>query len=265
MRNRRKYRLLRAILLLTAIVCLIPVGQAYYLSFQHKERQKELKVLLENEKKERQDSESKEKQTTNLQLDCLQRFTDLYSKNNDLTGWLAIEGTDIDYPVMQCEDDAYYLHHNFDKQKDKYGCLYVKGTADVHTPGTNIIIYGHNMKDGAMFGTLDNYRSETFGSRHSTISFDTIYEERTYQIISVFEMHLNDKEVYPYYQFYQADTEEEFLVFYDNIKKLSLYDTGITAVYGDTFLTLSTCSNSGEDSRFVVVAKRTDEKNNICR
>ena len=127
MRNRRKYRLLRAILLLTAIVCLIPVGQAYYLSFQHKERQKELKVLLENEKKERQDSESKEKQTTNLQLDCLQRFTDLYSKNNDLTGWLAIEGTDIDYPVMQCEDDAYYLHHNFDKQKDKYGgCTYTR-------------------------------------------------------------------------------------------------------------------------------------------
>ena len=265
MKNRRRIRLLRAILLLVAVVCLIPVGQAYYLSFRHEEQQRELKILMQNEGGSGQNREREEKKTVDLPTDCMEKFTELYSKNNDLTGWLAIEGTTIDYPVMQCEEDAYYLYHNFDKQKDKYGCLYVKSIADVHTPGTNVIIYGHNMKDGAMFGTLDKYKSESFFREHGKISFDTIYEERTYQIISVFETYLNKEGAYPYYQFYQADSEEEFQVFYKNIKKMSLYDTEVAAGYGDTFLTLSTCSDSGEDSRFVVVAKRITEKNNICR
>lgn len=259
MKNRRKYRLLRAVLLLITIVCLIPVGQAYYLSFRHQQQQKELKDLLED-KKDTGQEEQHEKVNAG-QAACLDKFKVLYNKNSDFTGWLVIEGTDIDYPVMKCEEDDYYLSHNFEKEKDKYGCLYVKSSADIHTPGTNIIIYGHNMKDGSMFGTLDQYRSETFYREHASITFDTIYEERSYLVISAFETHLYHDRSYPYYQFYQADTEEEFYDFYKNVKKMSFYDTGVTASYGDTFLTLSTCSNSGEDSRFVVVAKRVDAKN----
>lgn len=253
MRNRRKYRLIRAVLLLIAIVCLIPVGQAYYLSFQHKAQEKELKNLLETEEKSGHKSADLSKKADRT---CLDKFKTLYSQNSDLTGWLAIAGTGIDDPVVQCEEDTYYLSHNFYKEEDKYGCLYIKGLADVHTPGTNVIIYGHNMKDGSMFGALDSYRSENFYREHDLISFDTIYEERSYQILSVFETSLSQEDAYPYYQFYHAATETEFEDFYDNVKSMSLYDTGVTAEYGDTFLTLSTCSDAGEDQRFVVVAKR---------
>ena len=71
---------------------------------------------------------------------------------------------------MQCNDNEYYLHHNFYREEDKYGCLYVKDIADVNTPATNFIIYGHNMKDGSMFGNLDQYQEQTFYQEHPIYS-----------------------------------------------------------------------------------------------
>lgn len=188
----------------------------------------------------------------------LSKYEDLYAENNELAGWLAIEGMKIDYPVMQCEDDEYYLHHDFYGKDSKYGCLYVKNQADLDA-GTNFIIYGHNMKDGSMFGDLDLYLKESFFKEHPVISFDTLYEERTYEILAVFrsQVYNVDEDVFKYYQFYQADTREEFEDFYKNIKELSLYDTGVEAQFGDTFLTLSTCAYHVKDGRLVVVAKRT--------
>lgn len=189
----------------------------------------------------------------------LERYTELYEINQDLVGWLSIEGMKIDYPVMQCEDDEYYLHHDFYGEDSKYGCLYVKEQADLDA-GTNFIIYGHNMKDGSMFGDLDLYLKEEFYKEHTAISFDTLYEERTYDIIAVFRSQVYDAEddVFKYYQFYEADTEEEFEDFYNNIKALSLYDTGVEAAFGDTFLTLSTCAYHVQDGRLAVVAKRRE-------
>ena len=198
-----------------------------------------------------------EGELSNAPPPVLEKYRALYQENGDLVGWLSIEGTDIDYSVMQREDDEYYLHHDFYGEESRYGCLYVKGQADVDTPGTNFIIYGHNMKDGSMFGDLDLYRKESFWQEHPRISFDTLYEERIYEIIAVFRsrVYQPEEDVFKYYQFYQAENQEEFSWFYENIKELSLYDTGVTAAFGDTFLTLSTCAYHVEDGRFVVVAK----------
>lgn len=109
-----------------------------------------------------------------------------------------------------------------------------------------------------MFGDLDNYREKSFYEKHSLISFDTLYEERTYEIISVFlsQVYDEDEDIFKYYYFYDAKNEQEFDDFYENIKRLALYDTGVGAEYGDTFLTLSTCAYHVEDGRLVVVAKR---------
>lgn len=190
----------------------------------------------------------------------LRKYAALYQENEDLVGWLSIEGTGIDYPVLQCEDDEYYLHHDFYGEDSKYGCLYVREQADLDG-GTNFIIYGHNMRDGAMFGDLDLYLKESFFREHPTISFDTLYEERVYEIVAVFrsQVYHAEDEVFKYYQFYEADTREEFEDFYRNIKALSIYDTGVEAEFGDTFLTCSTCAYHVEDGRFVVVAKRRQE------
>lgn len=250
MKNRIRFRILRVMLLIIIVICLVPIGQAYSLSLWHKEQQKELKNTLTTGRQPNKAENSSENP------EILHDLTSLYQKNNDFIGWLSINGTNIDYPVMQCSDD-YYLTHNFYKKEDTYGSLYVKEIADVKTPGTNVIIYGHNMKDGSMFGDLDSYKEKKFYENHSILSFETLFENRTYEIISVFYSKISKKkEYFPYYQFYQADTKEEFLEFYDNIKACSLYDTDITAEFGDTFLTLSTCDNHTKNGRFVVVAKR---------
>lgn len=181
----------------------------------------------------------------------------MYRENSDLAGWLSIEGMKIDYPVMQCEDDEYYLHHDFDGEDSKYGCLYVRNRADLEK-GTNFLIYGHNMKDGSMFGDLDLYKEEEFYREHTKIAFNTLFEEYTYEIVAVFlsQIYNEEDDVFKYYQFYEAETEEEFNAFYENIKELSLYDTGVEAKFGDTFLTLSTCAYHVKNGRLAVVAKR---------
>ena len=191
----------------------------------------------------------------------LTKYAALYEENNDLIGWLSIEGMKIDYPVMQCEDNEYYLHHSFYGEEDEYGCLFVKDIADVDTPGTNFIIYGHNMKDGSMFGDLDLYKKEDFCKEHSVISFDTLYEQRTYEVMAVFtsQVYGQHDDVFKYYNFYEAESPEEFATFYETVKKLSFYDTGVEAEYGDTFLTLSTCAYHVKDGRLVLVAKRVTE------
>lgn len=247
------------------IICLIPICQSCYLSISHGRQQEEIRNLLKKEDKNQtaENSAENKKQTAENYPESktennkiLNKFRNLYQKNSDLAGWLTIESTEIDHPVMQCEDDEYYLHHNFYREKDKYGCLYVRKSADLDTPGTNFIIYGHNMRDGSMFGSLDEYRNQKFYQEHKVIEFDTLYEERTYEVMAVFVSAIDESEDFKYYQFYQADTEEEFLDFYENVKEKSIYDTGVTAVFGDTFLTLSTCYGNSDRERFVVVAKR---------
>lgn len=272
MDRRAKMRIVRGRLLAVTAVCLFFLAQAALSSHRQRQQQRILQEMRENAMKAVESREPLEPQetvpsavpeetpspTATPEPVMLEKYADLYRENSDLVGWLSIEGMVIDYPVMQCEDDEYYLHHDFYGQDSKYGCLYVRNRADVNTPGTNFIIYGHNMKDGSMFGDLDLYRRESFFQEHPVICFDTLYEERTYEILAVFrsQVYNSDDDVFRYYQFYEAQTQEEFDEFYENIKELSLYDTGVTAEFGDSFLTLSTCAYHVEDGRFAIVAKK---------
>ncbi len=198
------------------------------------------------------------KDTSEPERLVLDEFTELLALNPDVIGWLRIPDTVIDYPVVRAGDEDYYLHHDFYGQNSIYGTLFVKDIADVETPGTNVIIYGHHMRNDTMFGDLDAYESEDYFKSHEIIEFSTLYEERQYRVISVFRSEVlpDDSDEFRYYDFYQADSKEAFDHFYQNIKELSEYDTGITADYGDTFITLSTCAYHTENGRFVVVAKR---------
>ena len=121
-----------------------------------------------------------------------------------------------------------------------------------------MIIYGHHMKSGKMFGKLNLYSSKDYYEKHKYIQFDTIYEEGTYQVMYVFRSRVYNENdiVFKYYQFFEAATPEEFDSHMKEMEKISLYDTGVKATYGDKLVTLSTCDNSEEDGRFVVVAKR---------
>ncbi len=196
-----------------------------------------------------------------IQKDILPQYKKLYQKNRSLIGWVKVDGTKIDYPVMQSVNEDYYLDHNFEQEKDKNGSIFMDAQCDVITPSTNLIIYGHNMKSGTMFGTLSNYENEEYYQKHKKIMFDTIYEKGTYEIMYAFRSRLYSEEeiVFKYYQFIEAMTEEEFYSNMNEMAKMSLYDTGVTADFGDRLLTLSTCDYNEKNGRFVVVAKRVNE------
>lgn len=189
----------------------------------------------------------------------LPNLAPLYAQNPDLAGWLTINGTVIDYPVMfRLDDDDYYLTHNFDKEKDKNGSLLIQTGCDPFAPGGNTIIHGHNMKSGKMFGDLEEYKKEAYWKEHPVIRFDTLYEQGEYEVVAVFlsQVYRKTDDVFKYYHFFGAKSQAEFDEFYSNIKTLTLYDTGVTAQYGDAFITLSTCVYHVQNGRLVVVAKK---------
>ncbi|MCM1235478.1 MAG: class B sortase, partial [Ruminococcus flavefaciens] len=210
------HRIIQAVNLGVIIICLFLIAHEYYQTIQHRSGQKKLKAVFESA--ENIISTDMVLHPKSDALDDLtpkpamyENLQKLYEENNDLAAWISIEGTDIDYPVMQCEDDEYYLHHDFYGNEDKYGCLYIRNRANIND-SDNFIIYGHNMQDGTMLGSLDSYTEESFYLEHPLISFYTLSDEYTYEIIAVFlsQVYNEDDDTFKYYQFYEADTEEDF-------------------------------------------------------
>lgn len=188
-------------------------------------------------------------------------YREAFLSNEDMCAWIQIPDTNIDYPVMWTpEDEEYYLYRDFDGSDNKNGCLILDTDSCVDPLTTNLIIHGHNMKSGAMFGNLTDYQEEAFYQGHKEIILYTEGCQRNYEVIAVFRSQVfrKSEEVFKFYKFFQADTQEEFDDFYNNIKEMSLYDTGVTAEFGDHFITLSTCVYHVENGRFVVVAKEVD-------
>lgn len=190
--------------------------------------------------------------------DVLPEYQTLLNKNKMLIGWIKIPDTPIDYPVMQTADNEYYLDHNFNQEKDKNGCIFMDFQCDAVNGNDNTILYGHHMKSGSMFGSLNRYSKKSYYDEHPVIQFDTVYEKGEYQIMYVFRSKVYSEEevAFKYYQFIDAGSEQEFNSYINEMSRMSLYDTGITAVYGDRLLTLSTCDYQENKGRFVVVAKK---------
>lgn len=195
-------------------------------------------------------------------LVVLPEYEKIYAENSDLVGWLQIDETVINYPVLQSdseEESQYYLTHSFAKKKDKNGSLFMDYRNDFVDRDTNIIIYGHNMKSGAMFGSLKKYLDKEYLEKHKYIRFDTIYEHGEYEVIGAFlsEVSYQDEYTFRYYNFLNADSEAEFDAFRVNVKQLdALGMDAIDTSYGDQLLTLSTCSSYTDEGRMFIMAKR---------
>jgi sortase B len=184
----------------------------------------------------------------------------LFEQNPDMIGWIAIDGTTIDYPVMQTLDRPdYYLKRNFEKQPSDYGVPYAAKDCEIDPQSDNITIFGHHMKSGKMFGALENYKSEGFYREHKIIRFDTRAGFGRYEILAVFKVNPAD---FPYHRFISADNEAEFEGYVNRCKALAFYDTGVTAEYGDKLITLSTCEYTHQGNRLVVVAKKLGGEQN---
>ncbi len=190
----------------------------------------------------------------------LPEYQGLHEQNSDFAGWLTIPGTEIDYPVMQAvpESSDFYLTHNYDGQEDINGSIFLDSRNDYEQQDDNLIIYGHNMKSGMMFGGLKNFLDESYSLEHKMVTFNTIYEKAQYEIIAVClsKVSQEGEEGIRYYDFINAGNEENFNHYLDYIKEMNIMSGDINASYGDRLLTLSTCNNYTEDGRLFLVAKK---------
>ncbi|MCR4678406.1 MAG: sortase [Lachnospiraceae bacterium] len=185
-------------------------------------------------------------------------YKDWFLKNDDMVAWIKIPDTCVDYPVMWTpEDEEYYLRKDFNKKYDKAGVPFLDTESSMYPMTTNLIIYGHNF-EGIMFYDVLKYEDESYFKDHPYLYLYGKDCEHKYAVMAAFRsrVYYTTDTCFKYYKFFQAETEEEFKDFYDNVKELSYYDTGVTASFGDRFVTLSTCSDHlpGGVGRFVLVA-----------
>lgn len=191
-------------------------------------------------------------------LKVLKEYKGLKAAHPELTGWIRIDDTDVNYPVMQRKkDNSYYLKHAFDGTNSAAGALFMDYRSDAVNPTTNTIIYGHNMNNGSMFGGLKKYLKENYFNKHRTIRFDTIYEHREYEIeaVCLAKVKSADDNSFRYYNFIQADNENEWNAFIESAGSM-VVNGSMDFVAGDELLTLSTCNSYVEDGRLFLVAKR---------
>ena len=235
-----------------------------------KEGTKEVVQNTAEDGEENIESESEEKGETittedtkeqNEKIERMLQVKQLQAQNADIVGWLEIENTNINYPVLQGTDNSYYMTHNYKKEKSKNGSIFLNADYNWNIPSNNLLIYGHNLGNGMMFQELLKYEKESFYQEHPVIRFTTAEEDAEYEIISAFKSrvyHKSEKNVFRYYFFLNSESEEEYREFVKNAKNASLYPIDVTASYGDQLITLSTCSYYVQDGRFAVVGRRQD-------
>ena len=187
-----------------------------------------------------------------------EKYAEVYAANSDFVGWISIKGTAIDYPVMQSIDRPnFYLRRGFDREYSKHGVPYIQEDCVVGS-SDNLIIYGHHMNDGSMFADLCSYKSKDFWQTYPTIRFDTLDGFGVYEIVAVFKTVVYAQNGFRYFDFVDLDDPARFDAYIAQCKALSLYDTGVEAIYGDKLITLSTCEYSHENGRMVVVARKVE-------
>jgi sortase B len=179
-----------------------------------------------------------------------ERFKELLQTNEDIVGWLRIDNTKIDYPVLQSKDNDFYLNHYIKKDKNVNGSIFMDYRNNIETNNRHIIVYGHNMKNRTMFTSLLNYESRWFLEQHPIIEFDTLYGNEKWEIFSV---QFTDTD----YDYIKTDfiDDEHFRSYIDDLQKKSLHKSKIELSDKDVVLTLSTCSSSSDQARFAVHAK----------
>lgn len=189
----------------------------------------------------------------------LPQFKELFLRNCDIIGWISIEGTKVDYPVVQRKQTQdYYIKRDFYREYSSRGCIYAREQCDIFPRSDNIILYGHMMRDGTMFATLNNYTDPSYRDEHPYIRFDTLLGQGTYEVICVFKTTAVLDKGFRYHTFVDIKDEATLNNFWRNCLANAIYYTGLEPEFGDQLLTLSTCEYTLEEGRLVVVARRID-------
>ena len=267
--------ILIVVCLMVAIGCGGYLAYYYYTSNKNEDNISDLRDMIvnvevpeDNDGSDKTDAKVKKKPEM-VEIDGVKvqkKFSGLYEANHDFIGWVKIDDTHVDYPVMFTPNDnergEHYLHLDFDGNYSSAGLPFIDKNCDVKLPTDNLIIYGHNMNSGKMFHDILKYEDEEFYNTHKTFTFDTIYDDGIYEVVAMFYGQILPQEStdFKYYEFVNAGSKEEFDSFVNNIKRMSVRDTGVKVDYGDKLITLSTCAYHVKDGRFAVVAKKLEDE-----
>ncbi|MFC5464131.1 class B sortase [Lederbergia graminis] len=223
--------------------------------YQHKEpiaHETKEEIILETNQAEEDSLVTREEkdESTVAYKEISQHFEPLLEINEETVGWIKIDNTVIDYPVVQAKDNDYYLDHNFQKEKSSAGALFLDYRNSIDDLDQNTIIYGHHMKDGSMFKGLVKYRNPDFYKANRTITFETLYREMKWEIFAVYITDTDFNYINPNFK-----DGDEFQGFLQKVEEKSQYELDTSIEYDDKILTLSTCDYDFDDARLVVQAK----------
>lgn len=187
-------------------------------------------------------------------------FLSANRENSEVIGWISIDDTKISYPLLQTIDNSYYLTHNYKNEVSNYGSIFLHKNSVLTNEFSNLVIYGHNMKDNSqMFSPLLNYMNKEFYENHKTIRITTGDKEYVYEIFAVLKSRVyntDETNVFRYYSYIDLASKDKFIEYIANCKKYQLFNTGVSAVYGNQIISLVTCEYSQDNGRLVVIGKK---------
>lgn len=237
------------------IICVILIGILIYSGIKiynwYKENQNSKKVAeqISETVKIQQDENEEQKQ-------YIVDFNSLKEQNDETVAWIKVNSTNIEYPIVKTSNNSYYLTHSFDKSYNSAGWPFADCKNKFDGTDKNIVMYGHNRKDGSMFATLKNVLSPEWynNEENRNIIFNTESENSIYEVFSVYQIENEE-----YYIQTEFKTKDKFEKFIKTIKKRSIKDFGVEVTSEDNILTLSTCANNNK-YRVVLHAKKVLEE-----
>lgn len=190
--------------------------------------------------------------------DLLSRFTmrpqfeELHAVNQDIVGWISVDGTKINNPILQATDNEFYLDRDFKGESSRAGSVFMDYRNDISDMSRNTVIYGHAMRTGTMFGSLKKYGDQQYADEHSIIYVDTLYEGYDIEVFAAYETTIDF-----YYIQTNFGSDEEYMSYLEEVHSRSLIDMPVDVGPDDRIITLSTCNNSvnSKDKRYVVQGK----------
>lgn len=269
------FEIIRKLVFLIAVVVFVVAGVLLAITLIQSKRAVDLKNSLTSELEQfevstvtsiDEDGNVIEIEPTQEQQDiaAIDKLEYLKSKNPNTVGYLTMSGVDVYEPILQAEDNSYYLTHAFDGTENKAGAVFLDYRAEISADRQSdmLVLYGHNQRDGTMFGNLKHYKRDVdFYKRNPFITFETEYGSQKYVIFGFFvtntlAKHDSNGEVFHYHDYPELYSEEVYSWYMGQVAERNEIISPIDVTYGDKFLVLSTCSNEYSGSRFVVMARK---------
>lgn len=260
--NKKVKKIVNIVLIISIVISILYIIKVAYDVYGSKKQSTLLNdISIDESIIQNENTATENEEASFVKTERMLKLEELQKENSEIVAWLEIENTNINYPVLQCDNNDFYMNHDYKKDYSLGGSIFLDKSFSWEPQSTNLLIYGHNMINGTMFENLLNYRDINYYHEHPIIRFTTNTKDIEYEIFAVFPSrtyYKNEQNVFRYYYFINADNEDEYNSYVENAKKASIYDTGITAQYGQSLITLSTCAYHTQDGKFVVVGVNQD-------